>query len=320
MAFLKTITVCVAVCVSWGCQPQLDVTAKLVNSAGGGDTQTISNYLNRGANINGQSKQHFGWTPLFAAIDNRQQASVDFLLDAGADVNQPDSGLRETPLIHCIVSWPENTNLISRLLSLGADPAKKSAIGIDAYAAAGNDAVIMGMLSKRLSADLCVSNFTEIFWIIRKWVGEGIEYPPSLDSLAEDTDRADLFVYPDSGHRVGSMTNVEDWTDFIFVGSERDIQDPNVALLISPPENQKGHFGIVLWHGGNSSLVTAQETRRLIDAPWYMATNAPLEQIEYLKRFVTVKVPKRFRGSYPNAYHASGPTNLGSNGPANGEK
>jgi hypothetical protein len=174
--------------------------------------------------------------------------------------------------------------------------------------------------SARHSADLCVSNLLDVYWIIRWSMHDGIDYPPTLASLARETDRTNLFVCPGTGHKAGNMRNVEDWTDYIYVGNERDTQDPNVALVISPPENHGDKFGIVLWHGGNASVMTPAETRQLIDAPWCMATNAPQDQIDYLKSVIDVRIPERLRSLYPNAYRASGRTNPGSNGPANGEE
>lgn len=156
------------------------------------------------------------------------------------------------------------------------------------------------------SASACMLNLQEAYWALRVRLGDGYRFPASLSSLAETTTNSAIFVCPGSGHEAGAMTNVEDWTDFIYVGNHEDIQDPDFALLISPPENHGGRFGLVLWHGGNVVRLSPEQTRRLIEAPWFLATNAPNDHIEGLKRILTVQVPKRFENLYTNAWRSAG--------------
>jgi hypothetical protein len=158
----------------------------------------------------------------------------------------------------------------------------------------------------------CYTNMVEIWRLLKNWTHEGgWPFPSSLAVLASRATNTALFVSPLSGRGAGALADLDDWTDFIYVANEDDGVDPNNALLISPPENHGGRFGLVLWNGGEIDRVSPDETRRLIEAPWLRATNASPSEIENLRPTFRVRVPKGLRALYPHAYRGPSDATLG---------
>ena len=96
------------------------------------------------------------------------------------------------------------------------------------------------------------------------------------------------------------METVEDWTDFIYVGNNTE-QVPYAALIISPPENYHGDYGYLLTVDGVFLRLPAAQLRKVVEEPWLLATNTPPQNIDYLKRQIVLRVPKRFSVLYANA-------------------
>jgi hypothetical protein len=171
-------------------------------------------------------------------------------------------------------------------------------------------------------ANLCVTNMTTLWWELTYWNFNGDSFPPSLSSLSATSNPA-LFVCPGSGHTFGPMTNVEEWTDYVYLsGPHMDSSMLlDTAVLICPPENHDGKFGHVVWGGGNAIRLPAKQVRALIKEPWSMPTSArssitiygPVVGISYsvipyslyLRTNTTLHVPPRFRGIY-SAWDYSG--------------
>ena len=160
-------------------------------------------------------------------------------------------------------------------------------------------------------ANLCMTNMMAIYFEVRYWNFNGASFPPSLASLA-DTNPPANFVCPSSGHAPGSMTNVENWTDYIYLsGTHMDNSELlDVATIICPPENHGGQFGHVVWGGGWIERLPADKVRALIKEPWCMpgpgrgsfGGDTPIN--EYLRTNTTLHVPPRFRSIYPEWHYA----------------
>ncbi len=82
-----------------------------------GDIQRLQRQLASGANIHVQNED--GLSPLHCAIRNEQVPMVDFLLEAGANVNQQSHFERNTPLHFSVLH--EDATLTEKLLAAGAD-------------------------------------------------------------------------------------------------------------------------------------------------------------------------------------------------------
>lgn len=157
--------------------------------------------------------------------------------------------------------------------------------------------------TKQLSAnDLAVSNnLVEIWHLLQDATGESDHFPKRFSDLNLSAETAKLFVCPGTANRPGSLTNIEDWTDYIYVGDAWQAV-PFAALVISPPENHQGKFGFVLCQGLIVLQLPPNQIRMLIKEPWLLATNTPSDNIDYLKQRMVVRVPKRLKAFYSDAY------------------
>ncbi len=120
-----------------------------------------------------------------------------------------------------------------------------------------------------------------------------------------------LFVCPGTGSKPGLMGEIEEWTDYIYIGGLTDNALQNAAQIISPPENHNGKYGYVLFVDGSVWRLPPEQVRRLIKNPFSMATNEPADVVAYESKRITVNVPKRLKLYYPSGdeYPAAAATN-----------
>ena len=145
----------------------------------------------------------------------------------------------------------------------------------------------------------CPENMSTLSRRLRAAIPVAPDYPPSLNDVLPLVYNRTLFVCPDTGNRPGSSTNVADWSDYIYIGNLPDLlEDTRVPLLICPPENNHEKCGYVVWLDGSVSQLSSEETRRLIAAPFMLATKIPTEKCAELRKRVVVQVPRRFYNAY----------------------
>jgi len=148
---------------------------------------------------------------------------------------------------------------------------------------------------------LCISNMMAVWLLLRDWQGEGNSYPADLSFIANRTNRS-LFLCPTTGHRPGDPSDVSKWTDFMYVSQSQT--EPRIAMLLSPPEDHGGRFGIVVWESGYWDSVSPSQFRALVETPWCMEYSPSSPAVKILKQEMTVHVPERFSRTYPDAYAA----------------
>ena len=162
-------------------------------------------------------------------------------------------------------------------------------------------------------SDITVSNNLQHI-IVRLYctISSGGEYPKKLSGLVEydakikrlESGSLELnpndFVCPGTGTHPGRMTNVDEWTDYIYVGGASD-GVPGIALLISPPENHHGEYGYVVTEDKGILRLPPGEVRALVKEPWLWATNTDAAILESVKRNLQINIPVRLRSYYTNA-------------------
>jgi len=89
-----------------------------------GDLRRVKNFLDKG--MDADTKDEFGWTPLFWAASNAQRDVVEYLIDKGADINICVDGNRT--LLHQAARSGE-LNLAKLLISRGLDINAKDGAG-----------------------------------------------------------------------------------------------------------------------------------------------------------------------------------------------
>jgi hypothetical protein len=163
-------------------------------------------------------------------------------------------------------------------------------------------ACVSGSGDQKSLDTVCEKNLRAIGLLIRLSAPTSPNYPQTFSDLELDTTNINLFICPVTGHKPGNIKKVDEWTDYIYVGGLTQIQDPKVAMLISPSENYNNKKGYILYFSGELEQLPESDIRRLIIEPWYFATNASPYEINILKKQVTVHIPQRLRAYYPNAY------------------
>jgi len=159
--------------------------------------------------------------------------------------------------------------------------------------------------SEIIPHDTCSTNMLAIYFELLDWtLPSGDLFPPSLASLTDCTNNA-LFVCPTTGHVPGAMSNVENWTDYIYVSGGDEGTMCDVALLISPPENHGGKYGYALWGCDYVSQLPADQVRALIKEPWCLPAEACGRLSvrgqgweEFVKPKLKVHIPARFASIY----------------------
>jgi hypothetical protein len=128
-------------------------------------------------------------------------------------------------------------------------------------------------------------------------MGKRDTFPRTLAELEPFRVDPQLFVCPGTGGRPGSIRDVEDWTDYVYVGNNSEVV-PRAALVISPPVNHGGKYGYVLTVDLFIARLPAHEVEMLIKEPWLLSTNTPASNIAYMRQHITVRIPKRLQSYY----------------------
>lgn len=111
-----------------------------------GDRNMIVDLLRAGANPN-DCKRYKDSSPMKMAIDNRDRAMVDLLLNAGCDINNPKARLWDATALRAAVNTGDR-DLIADVLDRGADPHDSKAI---ADAVAQSSEILDLLLQKHAS-------------------------------------------------------------------------------------------------------------------------------------------------------------------------
>jgi len=83
------------------------------------------------------------------------------------------------------------------------------------------------------------------------------QYPPRLGSWVTNyIDCPKLYICPSSGHKAGSMSNVTEWTDYVFINNLPSNAPPETIIAYCRPENHKNKGGNVLFVDGHVEWFT----------------------------------------------------------------
>jgi len=130
-AVLVTATCAIPLCGGFHGSPVL-------NAAEEGDLEKVKLLLKQGRSINERDPRvKFGWTPLIAAIYQRNTNVVHYPIESGADVNIPDSS-GKTAIMWAMVS-NENLDIVKGLIAHGADLNARDKMGATVLSYASSD-------------------------------------------------------------------------------------------------------------------------------------------------------------------------------------
>jgi uncharacterized protein len=111
----------------------------VLNAAEQGDLEKVKELLQQGHSINERDpKVKFGWTPLMAAIYQRQTNVVHYLIAAGADLNAHDSS-GQTAIMWAMVHGDEGLDMAQDLIVHGADLSATDRMGVSVLSRAQSE-------------------------------------------------------------------------------------------------------------------------------------------------------------------------------------
>jgi hypothetical protein len=97
------------------------------------------------------------------------------------------------------------------------------------------------------------------------------------------------------------MTNVEQWSDYVYAANVQDMLKVGVAVLICPPENHNGKFGHALYGGGNVMRLPPEQIKALVAEPWCIHTPGQDSVggfTNLARTSIIVRIPERFQRIY----------------------
>jgi len=146
------------------------------------------------------------------------------------------------------------------------------------------------VLSRR---DKCISHFYDLRAALDSYrtSNSASTYPSRLSELIDQGVPAADYVCPSSGALVGALSNVDLWTDYIYVvdlGGPHQITD--IPILLCPPDNHYDVEGCLLYRGDG-----------FVGCLWKFGFDRLLEQLyadTNLQIRVSEALTKRSKGRY----------------------
>jgi hypothetical protein len=71
------------------------------------------------------------------------------------------------------------------------------------------------------------------------------------------------FVTPRNRHKAGSLSNVMDWTDYIYVANVSPSSPSDAILAISPPQNYDGKGAVILRNNGAMEWIGKRQLNQI---------------------------------------------------------
>jgi ankyrin repeat protein len=115
-----------------GCQKKSDLDVRLLGAAEAGDLFMVKSLLSQGVRIDRPEPRRFGWTPLHAAVFWNRTNVVQYLVDAGANVNLTNR-TGETPLMMAITRGDDAIFTVQYLIDHGANLDATNEFGVSVF-------------------------------------------------------------------------------------------------------------------------------------------------------------------------------------------
>jgi len=101
----------------------------------------------------------------------------------------------------------------------------------------------------------CVNNLSQIKLALLMYPGDhGGAYPPDfrelIPYLGGRRTSPSLFVCYGSGHARGSMSNVNEWTDYVYIANLTESDPVSAPIVFCPADNHYGRGALVIERTG----------------------------------------------------------------------
>jgi hypothetical protein len=112
----------------------------------------------------------------------------------------------------------------------------------------------------------CMNNLAQIGKALCMYsMDHNEQYPQDLQTLAIEMKLPPkLFICPQSKHVAGSLSNLNEWTDYVYIHGLSATNDANVPVVFEFPANHNGVGGNVLYNDGSLCWWNAKDLRKCI--------------------------------------------------------
>jgi len=168
--------------------------------------------------------------------------------------------------------------------------------------------VVFGMMTarkvtlERMQINRCQSHLCEILYYSKTYANDHEKTDPSSLSIAMATIMtrhdvnvlhiADSLVCPASGHKAGSLSNIEDWADYAYVSGLRETDSEGCVLAFCLPENHGG-TGANIAFLGHVQWYSSEAFQKLTNTPAHFYGTTNETQLADLKMRTKIIYPKR---------------------------
>ena len=115
----------------------------------------------------------------------------------------------------------------------------------------------------------CRSNMHNLGIVLSQYIAQhGNQFPDSLVAADAWLHDPTYFTCPMTDTQPGTMTNVDEWTDYTYVGGLSPLRVPNPPIMFCPPEHHGGEWGNILFMDGGVETVSAKEYQEFKERPW----------------------------------------------------
>ena len=112
----------------------------------------------------------------------------------------------------------------------------------------------------------CMNNLSQIGRALSMYsMDHNEQYPHDLQTLAVEMKLSPkLFVCPESKHVAGSLSNLNEWTEYVYVSTSSPTNDANTPIVFEGLANHDGKGANILYNDGSVCWLNYPEYRRSI--------------------------------------------------------
>ncbi len=116
-------------------------------------------------------------------------------------------------------------------------------------------------------------------------------FPSNWADLVNYANNSKLWVCPSSHTSWGSITNLDQWADYILVANLKESDSPRAVLAFCPPKDHKGEGGNVLFIEGSVEWTRTEDFDALLSDPCRFFSTTDTGKVTELQHRVTIRPP-----------------------------
>ena len=113
-----------------------------------------------------------------------------------------------------------------------------------------------GISVERARRTMCVGNLRQLGVAVSMYTLDHTNAPPDMGALANYVQDPAVFVCPLTRHSPGSLSRVNQWTDYVLAHGYSTISSTDTVMMYCPPRNHGGSGGSILFVDGHVEWCT----------------------------------------------------------------